>query len=391
MNSEAEPIYTLIAAYLCGEKLTTAEEEELRQWKNASEHNLQLYNYYRNLFERRNTLSQWENVTLPSAEVYARIFSNRTKKRKAIWKMLKYAAVVIPVLCISTWLFYRQSIHIPPTAVQTTGLQDIAPGKQKAHLTLENGETLSLTDSGMAIASHKNIQVDSGGVLRYAENNRPEKRKTVYHTLRVERGAEFQLILPDGTKVWLNSDSELKYPNVFDGSTRSVYLKGEAYFEVKHSDAQPFIVNAGEYAIRVLGTAFNVSSYEQDKEIVTTLAEGKIAYTAGPQQGELLPGEQCIFAKEAKTVKVKKVNVAPYISWKNGLFIFDCTSMEDLAKQIARWYDIEIFFPDDAARKVSFTGAMERYKPVSYFIEMINATNTAECRLEGNILVFRKK
>ena len=180
MNSEAEPIFTLIAAYLCGEKLTTAEEEELRQWKNASEHNLQLYNYYRNLFERRNTLSQWENVTLPSAEVYARIFSNRTKKRKAIWKMLKYAAVVIPVLCISAWLFYRQSIHIPPTVVQTTGLQDIAPGKQKAHLTLENGETLSLTDSGMAIASHKNIQVDSGGVLRYAENNRPEKRKTVY-------------------------------------------------------------------------------------------------------------------------------------------------------------------------------------------------------------------
>lgn len=128
----------------------------------------------------------------------------------------------------------------------------------------------------MAIASHKNIQVDSGGVLRYAENNRPEKRKTVYHTLRVERGAEFQLILPDGTKVWLNSDSELKYPNVFDGSTRSVYLKGEAYFEVKHSDAQPFIVNAGEYAIRVLGTAFNVSSYEQDKEIVTTWQKGKL-------------------------------------------------------------------------------------------------------------------
>ena len=391
MNSTSEPILKLIAAYFCGEELTAEEKKELTAWKDHTIQNQKLFDYYQDLFSRRERLAQWDKFRLTD-EAKDRIFAIRRQKRNYIFRYLKYAAVVVPALIVSVWLLSRHSDPIIPLAsVQQGTLQDIAPGRQKAKLVLENGEVYSLSDSSMSIKSHENIQISHGGILEYAVHDPQTKVDVVYHTLAVERGAEFQVVLPDGTKVWLNSDSRLKYPNVFNETTRKVYLIGEAFFEVAHDEKHPFIVNAGECAIQVLGTAFNVSSYQEDKEIVTTLVSGKVAYTVGGHQGELAPGEQCIYGKEAKIAKVEKVDVNQYISWKNGLFVFDHVQMEELARQISRWYDVEVVFPDQTARNVSFTGAMERYKPVSYLIQILNETNTVDCKLENNMLVFRKK
>lgn len=390
MNRDSDYIFTLIAAFLCGEELTSAEKQELEHWKEASDGNQELYRYYQTIFKKRTELVQWENVQLPS-DVYNRVFSSPAVKAKRVRSIWKYAAVMIPALILSVWFLSRKMPEAVLVVAQPEMHQDVAPGKQKAQLLLDNGEVVSLSDSSVMIESHKNIQVADGGILQYTRNDQPAQQKAVYHTLVVDRGAEFQLILPDGTKVWLNSDSELKYPNIFNEDLRQVYLKGEAYFEVKHAEEHPFVVHAGECAIRVLGTAFNVSSYEGEKEIVTTLVKGRVAYTAGKQQGELIPGEQCVYERDAKIVQIQKVDVNQFISWKNGLFVFDHISMEELAKQISRWYDIEVIFPDQSARKISFTGAMERYKPVSYLLQILNETNTVDCRLEGGMLVFRPK
>lgn len=390
MSDSKEYIFNLIAARLCGEELTAEEASDLETWRKAEPGNEELFNYYQSIFVRKNHLQLWESVKF-SPEKCERVFRSRRVVRKRLSAFARYAAVLLPIVVGACWFLLRDMKHSLSEPVPIIAKADFAPGKQKARLQLENGEVVVLSDSSMAIASHQNIQVENGGVLEYAGADRSEELKAVYHTLVVDRGAEFQLLLPDGTKVWLNSDSELKYPNVFNEETRQVYLKGEAYFEVRHAASHPFIVHAGECAIRVLGTSFNISSYEDTPAVVTTLINGKVTYSAGTNNGELTPGEQCIYDRSGKTVKVYKVDVNQYISWKNGLFVFDHIRMEDLAKQISRWYDVKVVFPDESARQISFTGAMERYKSVSYLIQLLNETNTVNCKLEGGMLVFRTK
>lgn len=390
MNSIDEYIFSLIAARLCQEKLLTEEEKELNDWLAARPGNLKVYQEYQELFDKKERLQLWNSIRLPE-KMPAKIFHSGLSLPKRIFTLTGCAAAVLLLVLISWRFLHTPGVRHETTEIAVVMKSDIAPGKQKARLELEDGEVIALSDSSMAIHSHADIQVENGGVLQYAAGNTLKEVKAEYHTLVVERGGEFQLILPDGTKVWLNSDSELRYPSIFNKATRQVYLKGEAYFEVKHSEKQPFIVTAGECQVKVLGTEFNISSYWDEGHIATTLVKGKVAYTAGREKGELSPGQQCVYDSQLGLVTVKNVEVEQYISWKSGLFIFDHIPMVDLAKQLARWYDVEVFFPDDQARNISFTGAMERYKPVSYFIEMINETNTAECRLEGNMLVFRKK
>lgn len=391
MKDTEQEIMELLAAVLCGEELSEEEKNRLEIWKNATPANRRKQEYYEHLFNRREELRLWEQINTKT------ISSGKLFYRKQLWHrrnltILKYAAVILPFAGILLWLLWQnpkeQQIF---TSTDTIVQNDIAPGKQKARLLLENGETIALSDSSISIRTHRDIQVNKGGIVQYASNNSLSQRKAVYHKLVVDRGGEFQLVLPDGTKVWLNADSELRYPDIFNDSTRKVYLKGEAYFDVKHSEKQPFIVSVEDCDIRVLGTEFNISCYDGGSHVITTLVEGKVAYRTGKLQGELKPGWQCVYDTEKKSADVKKVEVDKYISWKNGLFIFDGVKMEELAKQVERWYNVNVIFADHFVRDSRFTGAMERYKPVSYLISMLNETNTVECRLENNILVFRKK
>lgn len=390
MSNSDEEILKLVAAVLCGEELSIEEKRRLKKWLQAEPENHRKYDYYQRLFEQREFLKVWEQLgiqpTLPKT-----VCCERPKGGAFIQTILKYAAVLLPFTGILFWLLWQTPEQLSPPTVPVIVENDIDPGYPKARLVLENGETVTLSDSNRSIPSHQDIQVGKGGILQYAGNVKKQPRKAVYHTLVVDRGAEFQLVLPDGTKVWLNSDSELRYPDIFNEADRKVYLKGEAYFDVAHLAEQPFIVTASTCDIRVLGTEFNVSCYEGEAQVVTTLVKGKVAYRAGEDKGELQPGWQCVYDAGKKSTDIKKVNVAGYISWKNGLFVFDGVKMEDLAKQVERWYNVNVVFADNMVRNNRFTGAMERYKPVSYLISMLNETNTVECSLEGNLLVFRKK
>lgn len=390
MHTVESYILSLIAAKLCGEKLTEREEKDLQQWLDSKAENRKIYSSYRHLFDRREQLGVWEKIDSPQ-EMYKKMICFHRKPLHRFVRITKYAAVILLAAFLSVWAFRQKPTEKEPMKMVEVPVRDIAPGKQKARLELGNGEVIALSDSNMMLRSHKDIKVQNGGVLQYAANEGKEEVKAVYHTLTVERGGEFQLILPDGTKVWLNSESELKYPNIFNENTRKVYLKGEAYFEVKHSDKQPFVVTAGECKIQVFGTEFNIASYEGEEQILTTLVNGKVGYAAGKDKGELKPGQQCVYDRQRKSASVKEVDVTQYISWKNGLFTFDHIRMDDLARQIARWYNVKTEFINDAVRHISFTGAMERYRPVSYIIQLLNETNTVDCRLEEGVLKFYQK
>ncbi|MDR2131211.1 MAG: FecR domain-containing protein [Odoribacteraceae bacterium] len=388
MDFTDQAIYTLIAARLCGEFLTEEEERYLSTWL-ESPANQEQYAYYRSLYEARGRLSVRDRVRLPRDFAERRFRdSARAFQRPRRW-FPRYAAVILPVLILSVvvWRSRENSDEKKEMLVA----YDIAPGSSKAVLKRENGQQFVLTDSGMFIANGVPRLGSVAGTLVYRDTGEEEGESLVENEqLEVGRGGEYKIVLPDGSRVWLNSESTLLYPRRFAGEERRVHLSGEAYFEVQPDAGKPFIVTVGGCDVRVLGTTFNVAHYTGDRSIVTTLVSGSVEMDAGGENKRLQPGQQCVYDPGVRSMLLREVDVTRYISWTNGLFIFDGISIEELARQISRWYDVEVRFTDDDVRFASFTGAMERYKPVSYIIRLLNETNTVTCYLEDNrVLTFR--
>jgi hypothetical protein len=191
----------------------------------------------------------------------------------------------------------------------------------------------------------------------------------VYNTLKIPRGGAYSLQLSDGTKVMLNSDSRLKFPQSFSGDTREVYLEGEGFFQVAKDTAKPFIVHCEEYAVRVLGTTFNISAYRNDEVSMTTLVEGRVNIECGNTVVALTPGLMATVADSKVTTR--EVNVDSYISWTKDQFSFSEERLEDLLKKISRWYDVEFLFDDDEIRDYKFSGFMPRYESITNLFEIL--------------------
>jgi ferric-dicitrate binding protein FerR (iron transport regulator) len=382
MESKGEFIYTLIAAKLCGETLAEDEERSLSAWLETPAHR-ERYAYYQSLFEARERLRVHDRARLPHD--FARRHFRVVPRRARRWA--RYAAVIVPLLAIAvvTWKSYREETARAPLATL-----DIAPGGSRAVLRLTDGRQVPLADSGLLVQNGVALLPEAdAGTLVYRNAADVPPPPATRHRLEVGRGGEYKVELADGSRVWLNSESTLIYPSHFTGDERRVHLNGEAYFEVARDEARPFIVTVDDCDVRVLGTAFNVTRYTGDRHVVVTLLSGSVEVSADGLDEQLLPGQQCTYDQHERTMTLREVNPARYTSWTNGLFIFDGISIEELARQIARWYDVETRFADETIRSASFTGAMERYKPVSYIIRLLNETNTVTCSLENNrVLTF---
>ena len=206
--------------------------------------------------------------------------------------------------------------------------------------------------------------------------------------LEVPVGGEYRLTLSDGTRVWLNAASSLTYPEIFQDRERVVELTGEAFFEVKPDTALPFIVKTQGMRVKVLGTTFNVKAYPDELKLYTTLVEGKVeVFSDYLHRGVMLyPGEQAV--SDSSEIQKRQVNVQPYISWKEGKFVFINAPLGEICKQIARWYDVEIQFADNEIGKVCFTGAILKFRPLEDLLDMIEVTSRVQYRREGKILLF---
>ncbi len=272
----------------------------------------------------------------------------------------------------------------------------IAPGTAHAELVLSNGEVIDLEQS-------KDDQIQEGevalenvkGVLQYkdAKSRRKGDTKVKTNTLKVPRGAEYQLVLSDGTKVWLNSDTELTYTVPFIGTERRVALKGEAYFDVTPNKELPFIVTTGNQEVQVLGTEFNVSAYRDDNTITTTLVEGKVQVADNISNAKeyLLPNDQSILNKQSDAIKKQHVDTYPYIAWKEGRFVFNNVTLEEFLYKVARWYDVEVYYDNDSLKNLSFTGDLPRYSDMTSILKIIEAEMSVNIKVEDNkkIYVFR--
>ncbi|MDC3367878.1 FecR domain-containing protein, partial [Flavobacteriaceae bacterium] len=270
--------------------------------------------------------------------------------------------------------------------------QMIESGKSKATLTLDNGKKIDLVEE-----QNLNLKLDGttivGGRNSITYLNKPsDSKKQKYNSLKTPRGGEFFITLSDSTKVWLNAESELKYPLVFLGDKRTVELKGEAFFEVAHNQNIPFQVVTNDQIIEVLGTTFNISSYQDDAEVITTLIEGKVKVNQkfGDKKSIFLsPSEQSVLNKESLKIESFKIDPAHFIAWKSGKFYFRQQKLKDITKVLSRWYDVEIIFVNSYLENKRFTGRFKRYENFDHVRSVIELTEEVTLVKKGRIILVK--
>ena len=287
------------------------------------------------------------------------------------YKVFKYAAAAVIVFGLG-YFFQQDSFNTPieetPIIVSTT----IEPGTDKATLTLEDGSQLVLEKG----ESFQTQSANSNGEEIIYDAGKQNSSEVVYNYLTIPRGGQFHVVLTDGTEVWLNSESQLKYPVAFiEGETRQVELVyGEAYFDVsprtEHNGAKFKVVNQAQ-EVEVLGTEFNVKAYKDEVYIYTTLVEGKVAVNFDSKTQDLLPSEQSNYNPITKDLVITEVDVYNEISWKDGVFSFERKPLKEIMKVLSRWYDMEVVFENKSLEDVRFFGVLGKDQKIEEILETI--------------------
>ena len=264
--------------------------------------------------------------------------------------------------------------------------EGIQPIMSKGYIMLDDGSRIDLGEDEGEVREADGIKIirDSVKVV-YASADVMPTDKIAYNELNVPRGGEYMLVLTDGTKVWVNADSRLKFPQSFSGDTREVYLEGEGFFQVAKDAAKPFIVHCEKYAVRVLGTTFNISAYRNDEVSMTTLVEGRVNIECGNTVVALTPGLMAAVADSKVTTR--DVNVESYISWTRDQFSFSEERLEDLLKKISRWYDVEFVFDDEEIKDYKFSGFMPRYESIDAILQIMEQAANVTFKMNNKQIV----
>ncbi|MBV4355718.1 FecR family protein [Pinibacter aurantiacus] len=302
-----------------------------------------------------------------------------------------WAAAAVFVLAVAggAYLWNHGSKNERESAAVTKPVQDVAPGKNGAILTLADGSQVELDSSkGGVIATQNGAKVLLKNNQLVYDAQAAEKDKVVYNTVSTPRGRQYQITLPDGSKVWLNAASSIRYPNHFTGSERKVEITGEAYFDVAKDASAPFVVQAGNEDIQVLGTEFNVMSYDDEAYVKTTLVNGSVKVGVDYAARILKPGQQSQVAKNQSLQVKSDIDVDEVIAWKNGRFAFSEVSLETIMKQVARWYDVEVSFNDKIYD--IYTMNISRNVPVSKLLQYMEMSGGVHFEIEGKKIIVRK-
>ncbi|MDI3320289.1 FecR family protein [Pinibacter soli] len=306
------------------------------------------------------------------------------------------AASVIFALATGSYLFFQRTQ--PSVKKQAKTQQDIPAGKTGAILTLADGSKVVLDSLGNGVVAQQNgsqVMLKSGQLAYNASKSSTSELS--YNVLNTPRGRQFQLVLPDGTKVWLNSSSSLKYPTTFSSKDRRVQLSGEAYFEVSKAVDKPFIlILANNAEVKVLGTSFNVNAYDNENKIKATLLEGSVKITgstsSGAANGEaviLKPSQQAQITQAGNDIAVvSNVDVDKVVAWKNGVFNFEGASLTEVMRQLERWYDIEVVYEGEVPN-IEFYGELSRNNSLGDVIEALKDSDVHFRREGRKLIVFK--
>lgn len=300
--------------------------------------------------------------------------------RKKIWPKVSIAAAILLITSVTLYINIKPISKSPATLVIKN---DITPGGNIATLTLNNGERISLNQfNKKSIAIQEGINIHPSDGLVIYDQQKKIKTTTAVNKLETPRGGKYQLVLPDGTRVWLNSASTLTYPTSFQGKERIVRLEGEAYFEVTKNKNSVFKVVSKTQTIEVLGTHFNIKSYKDEKSAQTTLAEGKVKISKGSVFKILKSGQAAINQESSKTINVENADLEKNLAWKNNEFIFNGDDLMSIMKEVSRWYNVEVIY-DGNINPGKYWGAVSRSKNISEVLKMLQLTGKINYKIEG--------
>ncbi|MCK0130843.1 DUF4974 domain-containing protein [Flavobacteriaceae bacterium F08102] len=381
----------IIIKYLYGD-ITDHELKVLKVWLENPKNHKKFKKQVR-LFYLVNDRPTSHNLDKIYTELMAKINPTSMHKKKTrtyIPMWVKYAAAAC-VIVAATYV-YTESLS-QPTAEDVISDTDIPFGTDKATLTLSNGASVSL-EKGKPF---KNMFVESNGEqLVYKKQSTPTTGEIEYNYLTIPRGGQFYMQMDDGTKVWLNSESKIKYPvNFIPGQTRMVELiYGEAYFDVSEStkhNGDAFALKTNEQTITVLGTEFNVKAYRDETEILTTLVKGSIEVGNSIENELLQPGQQSKLSQSDNTFKVYAVQVDDEIAWRDGMFSFINKPLKDIMKVLSRWYDLDIAIADPDIENIGFTGVLNKKQSIVNILEAIQSTNNMKYQFNNKSLIIKKR
>lgn len=293
----------------------------------------------------------------------------------------RLAAAAVVLIAFSTALYsYTQKRHGGMFTFRHIQA-DIAPGGNRAILTLANGKQIVLTNAQNGFLAQQGgtqINKTANGQVIYNAAQRIGGTDTAYNVITTPRGGQYTIILPDSSKVYLDANSSLRFPAAFSGKLRTVMLTGEAYFEVAHNKNRPFHVLTKGQMVEVLGTHFNVNAYDDEKFIKTTLLEGSVRVSTGGKVAMLTPGEQSLIGNEVTTSKnisvIQNANTDEAVAWKNGFFQFDNADIKTIMRQFARWYNVDVVFEGSVQERL-FSGEIHRNLSVLQALELLNYAN----------------
>ncbi len=319
------------------------------------------------------------------------ISTNRKSSRAIFFYIKRMAVAAAFVLALAAAGYWWFALKTPlKKEVAQAGTLAIPPGGNRAVLKLGNGATLDLDSLGegtLVQQGQSRIVKLSSGQLSYKPTG-DATTATVYNTIIIPKGGQYQLTLADGTKVWLNASSSLRYPVSFSGKERSVELTGEAYFEVAGNEQMPFHVHANNIDVEVLGTSFNINSYKDEPVVKTTLLEGSVKVTSGKQASRLKPGQEASVIANGEMKLLDNVNTEEVIAWKNGMFQFRAADIETVLRQAARWYDIRIEYKGGISAR--FSGQISRSANAEQLFKILELTNKVRFEIHGKNIVVRQ-
>lgn len=385
---QIENIISLLRKHLSG-SLTGDEQTVLQEWaerhpayrtllKELSDESVLMegYNDYLEVYDAAVT----ERLLEIERRLMGRLAGAPIRKRaRRLTHWWPYAAAVL--LLTGSFLFLRESPEESITQVDLIASEQISPGSRRAVLDMGNGQLVHLDEfqSGIRI---------EGGQIHYADGSLvvQAQAESQQLLLTTPRGGTYQVTLPDGSRVWLNAASTLKYPSRFTGNHRDVQLKGEAYFEIKKGQA-PFRVASGGQVVEVLGTQFNISAYEDEMQIRTTLVEGRLQVGAGDRSEVLEPGEQTIFSADG--LEKSQVDIRSFIAWRDGYFSLENKSLDQLMKEVSRWYDIEVVY-SGAIPAVIFYGDASRDSEFTVILRLLEGAGVMYRIENGTVYIMEK-
>ena len=362
----------IIAASLRG-KANDEEQRTLREWLSVSTRNEKIYDGFKDGKRLEQKIVESRQINWEKDYQQFITKRQRTRKNRRMKTIIRYAAILtLPIVAASIFLLQKNDRQAIVSISEV-----IKPGEHKAVLITGGGDRITLSDSTLSPIQEQNgmiVNVMNNKVFyTLPEDSLCTQESPIFNTLQIPRGGEYFLTLADGTEVWLNAETEIRYPVQFTGNKRVVYLDGEAYFTVAPDKKKPFTVVSTHASVSVLGTQFNFRAYPDEQDVQTTLVSGSVIMQSEKykQQVKLLPGEQGVLEKRSANLTKLEVNTYLYTAWKDGRFAFRDARLEDLFNILARWYDLSVFYQSPEAKDIRFTGDLNKTDDFKSILKII--------------------